>query len=190
MAGPNLSQLKFLVVEDDPHMSSLVAKLVGELGVKDLVTVSEGGEALRMMLVFAPDIVISDWQMQPMDGIEMVKRIRQGEGGINRFVPVIMLTVHTERHRVREARDAGVNEFIAKPVSVRALYARIHQLIERPRAFVHTDEYFGPDRRRKQMPFKGPNRRSVMPWGHIDETKGAGLPKPPQPPSLGGKKRG
>jgi len=170
MAAVNISRLKFLVVEDDRHMSSLIAKVLRELGVEDLVEVGDGTEALRTMQVYTPDVIVTDWRMAPMDGIEFVRLVRKGEGGANPFVAIIMLTVHTERHRVRVARDAGVNEFVAKPVSVRTLYARIRQVIEHPRPFVRTDRYFGPDRRRKQMPFKGANQRTVMPWAQTVET--------------------
>ena len=176
MAGPGLQHLKFLVVEDDAHMRAFLVSMLGELGVKAIGEAAEGGAALAFMQSYAPDIVITDLHMEPIDGLELVRRVRAGSGTINRYTPFILLTVHTERQRIDEARAAGVNEFVAKPVAVRPLYARISALIEEPRPFVHTDSYFGPDRRRKQVPIAHPNRRKVMPWLTKVGAPGAGGP--------------
>lgn len=70
-----------------------------------------------------------------------------------------MLTGHTEMHRVIEARDAGVHEFLAKPISAKGLYSRVKSIIERPRPFIRAGLYFGPDRRRRQIDWKGSERR-------------------------------
>jgi DNA-binding response OmpR family regulator len=181
-AGPNLKRLKFLVVEDDARMRALIIRVLTEIGVHDVAEAGDGGGALAVMRDYGPDIVITDWQMAPMDGLGFVRHIRAGDGGVNRFAAVIMLTVHTERMRIVEARDAGVNEFVAKPVSVRTLYARIRALIEEPRQFVRTDQYFGPDRRRKQIPIKNPNRRTMTPWLVKVEAPGSAAPQPQLPP--------
>jgi DNA-binding response OmpR family regulator len=182
LAGPNLKRLKFLVVEDDPRMRALIVRVLLEIGVEAIAEAEDGGGALAVMRDFAPDIVITDWNMKPVDGLAFVRHIRAGDGGVNRFTAVIMLTVHTERMRIIDARDAGVNEFVAKPVSVRTLYARIRALIEEPRHFVRTDNYFGPDRRRKQVPFKGENRRTIVPWLVKVEAPGSGAAPPQLPP--------
>ena len=72
-----------------------------------------------------------------------------------------MITGHTEKHRVEAARDAGVTEFLAKPITAANLFARIAEIVERPRAFVRSDSYFGPDRRRHQQDdYAGPWRRA------------------------------
>jgi DNA-binding response OmpR family regulator len=95
-----------------------------------------------------------------MDGIALTRHIRTSENSPNPFMPIIMVTGHTERARVEEARDAGVTEFLAKPVTPKNLYSRIAEIVERPRAFVRTESYFGPDRRRKTLDsYGGPWRR-------------------------------
>jgi len=71
-----------------------------------------------------------------------------------------MLTGHTERANVREARDAGITEFLAKPISARNIYARILQVVANPRPFVRCKKYVGPCRRRVDLPFEGPERRA------------------------------
>ena len=99
--------------------------------------------------------------MSPLDGLDFVRLVRTGNDSPNKFVPIVMLTGHTETHRVMEARDCGVNEFLAKPNSARGLYARIRQIIDNPRPFIQTSRYFGPDRRRRQITnYQGPDRRA------------------------------
>jgi response regulator RpfG family c-di-GMP phosphodiesterase len=70
-----------------------------------------------------------------------------------------MVTGHAERPLLERARDAGVHEFLAKPVSASMLYARLQRVIENPPPFVRSDTYFGPDRRRRAVAFTGPDRR-------------------------------
>ena len=95
-----------------------------------------------------------------MDGLEFVRLLRTATNSPNPFVPVIMLTAHTETKRVMEARDAGITEFLAKPISAQQLGSRIRAVIEHPRPFVRAESYIGPDRRRRQDPdFEGPDRR-------------------------------
>ncbi len=86
--------------------------------------------------------------------------IRNRDDSPNCYVPIIMLTGHAEKTTVELARDAGVHEFLAKPVSATKLFEKIKNIIENPRVFIRTSDYFGPDRRRNQDPdFQGPERR-------------------------------
>jgi two-component system, chemotaxis family, chemotaxis protein CheY len=76
-------------------------------------------------------------------------------------VPIIMVSGHTEKHRVEAARDAGVTEFLIKPITGHSLFSRIAEILERPRPFVRCDNYFGPDRRRHPLEnYAGPWRRA------------------------------
>jgi DNA-binding response OmpR family regulator len=86
--------------------------------------------------------------------------VRTSQASPNPYVPIIMVTGHTERPRVEAARDAGVTDFLAKPITVNNLIARLAEIVERPRPFVKCETYFGPDRRRRKMKdFTGPWRR-------------------------------
>jgi len=81
--------------------------------------------------------------------MELVKKIRNDSASPDRFMPIIMVAAHSERPRIIAARDAGINEFVMKPVSARTLFSRLNAVIEHPRRYVRAGEYFGPDRRRK-----------------------------------------
>jgi two-component system chemotaxis response regulator CheY len=104
--------------------------------------------------------LIVDWEMEPMDGMELVEKIRNDSASPDRFMPIIMVTAHSERPRIIAARDAGINEFVMKPVSARTLFSRLNAVIEHPRRYVRAGEYFGPDRRRKRT-FVDFERRDV-----------------------------
>ena len=101
--------------------------------------------------------------MEGMSGLDLVQMIRTNPQAPNPFVPVIMLTGHTSLDHVRQARDAGVNEFIAKPVSVKTMMSRLVAVIEHPRPYVRTGYYFGPCRRRRSGEYQGPERRLETP---------------------------
>jgi DNA-binding response OmpR family regulator len=88
--------------------------------------------------------------------------VRNAPDSRNPYLPIIMMTGHSERYRVMEARDAGVTEFVAKPLTAKSVLERIQAVIYRPRPFVRTADYFGPDRRRKDDPnYDGPRRRAA-----------------------------
>jgi two-component system, chemotaxis family, chemotaxis protein CheY len=107
------------------------------------------------------DLVMTDLSMQPLDGIDFVRLLRNSPDSPNQMAPVIMITGHSTFARVNEARDAGVSEFLAKPLTARGVIQRLHQAVEHPRSFVRTDDYFGPDRRRRnESAYSGPQRRS------------------------------
>ena len=98
--------------------------------------------------------------MPIFDGLELTQMIRQPGANANPYVPIIMLTGHSEKKRVTAARDAGVTEFLAKPISAKALYQRILNVVANPRPFIKTKTYFGPDRRRNvNSNYVGPERR-------------------------------
>src|SRR3546814_4837598 len=83
-----------------------------------------------------------------MDGIGFVEWVRKNPAAKNVFVPIIMVTAQSEEWKVMKARDAGVTEFLVKPFSAKTMARRITVVVENPRQFVRTDEFFGPDRRR------------------------------------------
>ena len=149
MADYNLERLNFLIADDNKHMRAMVKSLLLALGVRNVVEASDGADAFKELRHFPADIIICDWSMKPVDGLAFTRMVRSGKDSPNPFVPIIMLTGFTEMTRVVEARDAGIHEFLAKPISAKGLYSRIRSIIEHPRPFIRTGIYFGPDRRRK-----------------------------------------
>jgi len=159
MARIRLDRLSVLLLDDNRNMLKLMQEILRALGIRNVICATDAAEAFSEMRIAAIDLVIVDWEMTPLSGIEFVKLIRTAKDSPNVFVPVIMLTAHTQLTNVVEARDVGANEFLAKPVSPKSVYRRILAVLDRPRKFVRTKSYFGPDRRRRDLPFKGPPKR-------------------------------
>ncbi len=153
--------LRILLVDDNHHMRVLLTEILRAIGVKHVYEANDGAEALQVMRSNPIDIIMSDLAMQPLDGIDFVRLLRNSPDSPNPMAPVIMITGHSTHRRVQEARDVGVNEFLSKPVTARGVLERIAQVVDNPRAFVRTPAYFGPDRRRRADPnYTGPKRRA------------------------------
>ena len=159
MSGYRFDKLRMLVVDDNAHMRKLVYTIMQAFGTVHITEAPNGETALAKLRDNNPDVIILDWQMDGMTGIEFAKTLRTSKTTPNPFVPIIMLTGHTHIDHVRKARDAGINEFLAKPVSVKGMMTRLVSVIEHPRPFVRTPDYFGPCRRRRVEQYDGPERR-------------------------------
>lgn len=158
--------LKILLVDDNPHMRMLLSEILRAIGVTEVFEASDGAQALQAMRHRPVDIVMTDLAMEPLDGIDFLRLLRNSADSPDPLCPVIMITGHTAQKRVAEARDAGVNEFLAKPVTARGIIDRLTRIVEHPRPFVRTEHYFGPDRRRRA----DPNHR--RPWRRQGDARG------------------
>jgi two-component system, chemotaxis family, chemotaxis protein CheY len=156
----DFNKLRFLVIDDNAHMRRILRTLLHGFGARDVYEAEDGAAGLEAFTHYMPDIVLTDWAMPIFDGLELAQMIRQPGANANPYAPIIMLTGHSERQRVVAARDAGITEFMAKPISAHALYQRILNVVANPRPFIKTKSYFGPDRRRTIKPaYTGPERR-------------------------------
>ena len=153
--------LKILMVDDNHHMRILLSEILRAIDVKHLYEAADGAEALQVLRREEIDIVMTDLAMQPLDGIDFCRLVRNSPDSPNPMVPIIMITGHSTLRRIGEARDVGANEFLAKPITARGIIHRITEIVEHPRPFIRTPDYFGPDRRRRNDPnYRGPKRRA------------------------------
>jgi two-component system, chemotaxis family, chemotaxis protein CheY len=156
----DLSQISVLLVDDSLYMRRLVRSLLNGLGVRHVLEAEDGASALEVFQQQAVDIIITDWVMPVFDGLELTAAVRNPQTSDNPYTPIIMLSAYTERSRVIHARDAGVTEFLCKPISAKQLYLRLENCILNPRPFIRTRNFFGPDRRRFVHPhYAGEKRR-------------------------------
>src|ERR1700758_3842136 len=121
----DFNKLRFLICDDNPHMRRILRTLLHSFGAREAYEAEDGATALEMYTHYVPDIVVADWAMPIFDGLELAQMIRQPGANSNPYVPIIMLSAHSERTRVTAARDAGITEFIVKPVSAKSLHQRI-----------------------------------------------------------------
>ncbi len=167
-----LDRLSVLVVDDNRYMLSLLSEILRGFGIRELVVLTDAATAFQEIKSTAADVVITDHVMSPISGIEFVTMLRTSDDSPDRFVPVIMVSGYSDLGTVRQARDAGVTEFLAKPISARGLYMRLLEVIDNARPFIQSKTFFGPDRRRRQEIYKGEDRRSLTPEeGSTDEVK-------------------
>ncbi len=158
----NFKKLSVLVVEDNKAMKELIGSVLEGLGVGAVYSADDGKRGFQVFKLYNPDIVIVDWEMDPVNGLQLTEEIRNNTLSPNRMVPVIMLTGYSAPKRVAAARDTGVTEFLAKPFTAEGLINRIAYVINRPRDFIEFRDFFGPDRRRrKNDEYKGPKRRKA-----------------------------
>lgn len=157
----DLHRLTVLVADDNQHMASLVMGILKMAGIKNVITANTGMKAWAEIRDRPVDIAVIDWMMPELTGFDLLKRLRTGDDSPAPLLPVIMMTGYTERWRVVAMRDVGATEVLAKPISAKALIDRVIHVVTKPRAFVETAVYFGPDRRRRfDLAPEGEERRS------------------------------
>jgi CheY-like chemotaxis protein len=142
-----LGALKILLLDDNQHMRAIVAQVLRGVGVHHVREGKDGAEGLQALRDWPADIAIVDFQMAPLDGVEFTRLVRNAPESRTPYLPIIMMTGFAEQSRVFEARDAGITEFLAKPVTARGVVDRLNAVIYKPRPFMRTETYFGPLRR-------------------------------------------
>lgn len=162
MTGYVLTNLKVLVIEKQMFMRRLLGDVLTQLGITDVTKVATIPEALELSTKIEFDLVLLDWAPD-MDAITFLARVRDTETSRDPFIPVVVVTAYSEYTHVCTARDAGMTEYLTKPISAKGLYARIKSIIERHRLFVKTQSFFGPDRRRRAVPPANEDRRKYTP---------------------------
>ena len=162
MENYDLTQLSFMIVEEHLPMSSMLRGILRELGVTEVYDASSPEAGFEEFNFSVPDVVLIDWS-PGFDGIGLLKKIRADEASKSPYVPVIMVTAHGEAEKVFEARDAGMTEYLTKPISGTRLFQRISSIVKSNRNFVQASKFFGPDRRRRTKEFDGGCRRGERP---------------------------
>ena len=139
-----LAATKVLVVDDEHYMRKVVRALLMSIGVRTVYEAPDGVAGLEAIRTLGPDIVILDWGMPSLDGPGFVRMVRSPDTFPFPDVPIIMLTGHGEKARVMQALEFGVNEFLLKPVSSKALRDRLVSVLMRPRPMIRQGNYYGP----------------------------------------------
>jgi len=181
--GWDLRNVSFMVVEDNDFMRELLMEILRAVGVRKILGASNGKQAIDRFAAVTPDVLLTDWLMSPIDGIALTKYVRTSRSSPNPFLPIIMVTGFTSPDSIIIARDAGVTELMAKPISATGLYHRICHVIAHPRPFVRAGIFCGADRRRRlSADYRGAERRQDI---LTEAASYAGAPgaevRPPQP---------
>jgi CheY-like chemotaxis protein len=157
-----LHALRVLVVDDNEGARALLAGMLKGVGINQIRHAANGNEAFQLLPHWTPDLAFVDLNMGPVDGIEFTKLVRTAPGSPEPYLPIILVSGAAQVTRVLEARDAGVDQVLAKPVSAQTVVERLKAVIDTKRRFVRAQAYFGPDRRRRATSdYNGPLRRET-----------------------------
>jgi len=113
----DLSRIAVLVVEDCLFMREVVSSVLRALGIQRIRTAENGLSALKALKEFIPDVILLDLVMPEMNGFRFCRRVRAGDAPVQPFVPIIVVSGYSDSASIAAARDAGANEFLAKPIS-------------------------------------------------------------------------
>ena len=154
-----LRNLSFLILDDNQPMLEILRAILKSYGVSKIVAARDVVVAFDLIRHEEIDIAIVDYNLAYLSGLDFARLIRTAEDSPNPFLPIIMLSAYADMPRISAARDTGVTEFCVKPVSAQQLARKINHVVLKPRDFVRTNGFFGPDRRRRSEGFHGSERR-------------------------------
>ncbi|WP_291844036.1 response regulator [Maricaulis sp.] len=160
----DFSRVRILIVDDNGYMLTILRTILHGFGIKQIFESKDPADAFDLVRSDSVDIIITDYQMEILDGLDFVRLVRTADDSPNPLVPIIMLSAYSEKSKVMAARDAGVTEFCCKPVTAKEMFSKIASVINEPRPFIRNKNYFGPDRRRANAggpAYKGAERRKA-----------------------------
>jgi len=160
----DLRDITALILDDNAHMRELMKATLAAFGVRNFYEAADAAAAMAKLDLGDVDIAFVDLKhgsMARLGGVEFCRDVRKRPETEIRHLPLIVVTAYSELRYLKQAVDAGADEFLAKPVSAAAIARRINAVIEHRRPFIRTPDFFGPDRRRRpDKTFQGPFRRS------------------------------
>lgn len=154
--------LSVLVADANNFSRTLIGEILRSLNVSNISS-ARNEEMARTFLIDRPiDVILLSWEeSDAFDGLKFVREQRKVEDERIRRLPVVLITAGLTRQMVINGRDAGVDEFLAKPISPLAMRQRLEMVVETPRPFVDCSVYLGPCRRRKNpADYYGAKRRA------------------------------
>lgn len=160
----DLSTITVLVIDDSRYSRSFIKSALNSFGARQVVEAGDGPQGVQILRDRKIDLVLVDYEMQPLDGIAFTRLIRTGEIPLCVDIPIVMVSGAADMDTVVLARNAGITEFLAKPVSAESLFRRVRNVLLNPRPFVQAAPFVGPCRRSMDRPPpEGVNRRVSAP---------------------------
>ena len=150
MQSFDFSNISVLVAEHNNYMRQTIRSILRTFNIGDIIETQNPDDAWDMFCATPPDVVFADWA-PGFDGMGLLQKIRRDLKSPNPFVPIIIVTSMSDKKNVLTARDLGMTEFLAKPFSPKQIFLRLRIVAEQPRASIKTGNFFGPDRRRRNL---------------------------------------
>lgn len=147
--GALLEGLDILIADGNAYMRRLTRTMLNNLGARSVMEAADGLAALEAIRTRNPDIMLLDWDMPVLSGMEVVRIVRTPGVFPRPNIPIVMLTDRAYHSAVVEAMHAGVHEFLIKPTSPKALRDRLTSILFKPRPMQRLGERYVPEPRRK-----------------------------------------
>jgi two-component system chemotaxis response regulator CheY len=119
--------MRILVVDDYATMQKIERNLLKQIGFGNVDTANDGSQALQMLRLQHYDLILSDWNMEPMTGLMLLREVRNDPA--LKHIPFIMVTAETKQENVIAAREAGVSNYIIKPFTADTLKKKLQSVI-------------------------------------------------------------
>ena len=155
--------ISVLVVESSEPMAALARDVLTTFGIKKIYSAYDIQKGFDISRHEKPDLVITDWLGDSNDGLALIKLLRTDSRSPDPLIPIILMTGFTYKDKIFAARDAGISELLVKPYTAHSMYHKIENLIEKPKAFVKTDSFLGPDRRHRMEDVPDKEKRTAEP---------------------------
>jgi len=157
-----IDRLVALVLEDTPHMAGIICGILKSTGVTRIHQARTGADALHILANYPVHVAIIDDLEPPLDGLAVIREVRTASARLPNALPVILVTTKAEKSAVFAARDAGATEVLSKPFSAAQLITRVKSVLKNPRPFIKSEEFAGPDRRRRTKPVDEKKRNADL----------------------------
>jgi DNA-binding response OmpR family regulator len=156
----DLSEASILILDRSPHQRAIVTGILRAAGCQILHVADDIEAGLERTRAAQPSGIIADWSPGGVDGLEFLRRLREGELDAPRATPVVLTTTRARKSQVELARASGVSEYVVRPMSAATLLTRVRSALFSQRIFIDSPNYVGPCRRRRlDEAYAGPFRR-------------------------------
>ncbi len=156
----NFRELSLLIVDPNEFSRSLTRDICRSFRFGNITVVGNSLDAIDLLATNLFDVVICDWALHPHSGAGFVRHSRTAAKMRNVCVPIIVLTAVSDLETITVARDIGIHDFLTRPLVLGRLASCLSRTLGAPQTFIRCESYVGPNRRRKQRPFDGPERRA------------------------------
>jgi two-component system, chemotaxis family, chemotaxis protein CheY len=151
LASPkiNLRDLVILVADPSPYMSMLIHSMLRGFGANKVLEVRNSIGVFHVLTTHRIDLLVCDARLPLRGGLQLTRAIRSKRDSEHRTMPILIMCADSRESTIKQARDAGANMVVAKPLSPANLFDRLAWIALNPRQFIDTAAYYGPDRRFK-----------------------------------------
>ena len=162
MAAFNLATARVLVVGAKGQTGPLMRTVLTAAGLSKVILIDEPRRALDMLCADLFDAVFVEATVR-LDDVSFALAVRRSNQALNPMIPIFAVYGGARRRDVEKERDDGITDVICRPVSPKTIMDKLQLALDAPRPFIAAAGFFGPDRRAKERPWRGEDRRSLSP---------------------------